>query len=428
MGGTGTERASIGIDGFAEAHGLKLERFPKLPLDGGLLSRETLRIEAGASGELPGGETGMLCQLTYTYTSDDQTRTVHRTAAVLRVPESIGFVPYLATAAAAMRGSPGTKTKTPELGNELNIRVAEGVDDGFLAELFSPALTEWVLRSPDDFEWELANGVLVVSRDGHLRRESELTRLCEDAAHLAAALRAESLEEVDTGEAARTAVKRKPEPQQALAERMLSLVEFEQPPAHVAASRSRFRELVVRHPSTYLIAIWMTIVWTLVINIVGGGIFGLLLNLPDPGRAVLIFEACVLSIVGYLTLRHEINERSQVLSVEAFWREYTRARGLRAEDPGSFAATHAKAQLPGRPARVLSGSFDGVDAALMVTGEGFKRGDTIALVGGPDGPIATADFDISAPGPSVKALDSFAGKLAAELKLDIATAPSAVRS
>jgi hypothetical protein len=52
----------------------------------------------------------------------------------------------------------------------------------------------------------------------------------------------------------------------------------------------------------------------------------------------------------------------------------------------------------------------------MITGDGLKRGDSIALVAGPDGPIATADFDVSAPGASAEALDSYAQRLAAELK------------
>jgi hypothetical protein len=332
------------------------------------------------------------------------------------VPESIGFAPYLADASAALRGTALPDTKRVKLDGADPVQAADGIDDGWLAELFSPALTAWLARSPDDFEWELSSGVLTVSRDEYTEKETELTRLCEDAAHLAGALREESLEEVDAGEATRTAAKAKRDPQELLISTMLPLVEFKTPPADVAAARPRFRELIVRHPSTYLISIWMTLVWTLVINVVGGGIFGLLLNLPNPGRAVLIFEICVLAIVGFLTFRHEINDRSQRLSLEAFWHEYARARGLRAEDPATFAATHAKAGLPGSPSRVLSGRYGDVDGSLMVTGDGFKRGDCISLVAGPAGPIATADFDVSAPGASVKALDTYAARLAGELR------------
>ncbi len=401
---------------FAEAHGLELEAKPELPPYGALLTRDKLEIGAAASGELPGGEPGTLCHLTYTYTSNDTTHTARRTAAVIRVPESIGFAPYLATRSAAMRGAASLDTRGAELGKDLDLRVAEGVDDGWLNELFSPALREWVLRSPDDFEWELAEGVLTVSRDQHLSKESELTGLCEDASHLADALREESLAEVDSGAAAITAAKPKRDANQILIDSLLPLVSFERPPADVAEARPRFRQLVIRHPSTYFIALFMTIVWMLVVNVVGGGIFGLLLNLPDPGQAVLIFELSLLAIVGFLTFRHEINDRSQKLANEAFWREYARARGLRVDDPSVFAATHAKANLPGSPVRVLNGRFDAVEGALMVTGDGFKRGDSIALVAGPTGPVASADFDVSAPGASAKALDAYATRLAGELR------------
>ena len=52
----------------------------------------------------------------------------------------------------------------------------------------------------------------------------------------------------------------------------------------------------------------------------------------------------------------------------------------------------------------------------MITGDGFKRGDSIALVGGPTGPIATAEFDVSAPGASAKALDAYVDELVLDLK------------
>ena len=52
----------------------------------------------------------------------------------------------------------------------------------------------------------------------------------------------------------------------------------------------------------------------------------------------------------------------------------------------------------------------------MVTGDGFKRGEKIALVAGEQGPVASAPFEVSAPGASAAALDSYAARLAAELK------------
>jgi hypothetical protein len=307
-----------------------------------------------------------------------------------------------------------------ELDGGGSLLAADGINEAWLTELFSPAFTQWLNRNPEDFAWELADGVLCVSRAGHLSKESELSTLCADAAHIAATVREECLEEVESGGAERTAATaRKLKPQDQLVNSILARTTFDSPPADVAASRAQFRGLVVRHPSTYFISFFTTLAWMLGINIIGGGIYGLLLNLPDPGRAVLVYQGLLFVIVGYLVLRRQINGTSEKLAAEGFWQQYARTRGLRFEDPSSFAATHAKADLPGNPVRVMTGSFDGVPGSLLVTGDGFTRGDSIALVAGPIGPTATAEFDVSAPGASAKALDGYA----AELVMDLRTRP-----
>jgi hypothetical protein len=157
------------------------------------------------------------------------------------------------------------------------------------------------------------------------------------------------------------------------------------------------------------------------VNIIGGGIYGLLLNFSNPGLAVLIYQVILFVIIGFFVLRSQINGTSQQLAAEGFWQQYAKQRGLRFEDPATFAATHAKAELPGNPVRVMTGTFDGIPGSLLVTGEGSKRGDSIVLVAGESGPTATAEFDVSAPGPSAKALDQYA----ADLVLDLKTRPDA---
>jgi hypothetical protein len=57
----------------------------------------------------------------------------------------------------------------------------------------------------------------------------------------------------------------------------------------------------------------------------------------------------------------------------------------------------------------------------MLTGSGRTRGDQIALVRGPRGPIATTELNVSAPGVSAKALDEFVETLL----LDLETQPTA---
>jgi hypothetical protein len=405
---------SAALSEFAQAHGLTIDTDAELPAEGGLLGKDELKLHGAATGSLPGGEPGTLCHLSYTYRSNDATHTSKRTAAVLRVPESIGFAPYLA---AGGTGGLGLSVKSVELAGGGSVRADEGIDAAWLAELLSPAFTEWIHRSSDDFEWELANGVLCVSRDGYLTAESDLARLCTDAAVIARTVREECLEEVDSGQATRSAAKaKKPKPQDQLVNSILAKTTFGHPPTDVASSRAQFREVVVHHPSTYLISVFTTLAWMVGINIIGGGVYGLLLNLPNPGRAVLIYQAVLFVVVGFFVLRRQINGTSQKLATEGFWQQYANTRGLAFEDPSSFAATHAKANLPGNPVRVMTGAFDGIPASLMVTGDGFKRGDSIALVSGEAGPTATAEFDVSAPGASAKALDEYAATLALDLK------------
>ena len=75
----------------------------------------------------------------------------------------------------------------------------KGTSQSWLAQLLSPALIQWLERSADDFGFELADGVLCVGRGGYLTRARErCRRCCEEAAHLAGAIREESLEEVGT--------------------------------------------------------------------------------------------------------------------------------------------------------------------------------------------------------------------------------------
>lgn len=401
---------------FAQAHGLAFAKTTELPDEGELLTKDGLEVRGAATGALADGEQGTLCYLHYAYRSNDATHSVDRTAAVIRVPESIGFAPYLGADAGATAAD-GHETKSVDLEGGGSVLADSGVDDAWLAELLSPAFTQWLQRNPDDFEWELCDGVLCVSRDSRLTKESELTALCADSAHIAATVREECLEEVDSGQAGRTAAKaKKLSGQDRLVELILSRTGFAHAPTDVASAAPQFHDLVVRHPSTYFISFWMTIAFMLGANIIGGGIFGLLLNIPNPGRAVLIFEILLFLIIGYFTLRSQINGMTRKLSSEGFWREYARTRDLKVEDPTSFAATHAKANLPGAATRVMSGHLGGVEGALMLTGDGLKRGDTIALVAGESGPVASAPLDVSAPGASAAALDSYVEKLAGELR------------
>ena len=69
------------------------------------------------------------------------------------------------------------------------------------------------------------------------------------------------------------------------------------------------------------------------VNVIGGGIYGLLLNLPNPGQAVLIYQAFLFVVIGFFVLRSRINGTSKKLAAEGFWQQYARARGLASRGP-----------------------------------------------------------------------------------------------
>jgi len=408
-------RKSSALQEYAEAHGLTYAKRIDLPTAGNLLGQGDLRIEGTAAGILSGSERGALCYLHYSYRSNDTTHDVDRTAAVVRVPESMGFAPYLGSGRMATTAH---LVKSVDLDSGKSVWAADGANDSWLAELFSPAFTQWLSRNPDEFEWELSGGVLCASLKGHVRDETRLTALCDDTAHIAGRIREECLEEVELGQAKRTAAKptKRQTATDKLAAAILEGTTFAKPPTDVASTRPQFRDHIVRHPSTYLTSLWFTLWIMLAINIIGGGIYGLLLNLGNPGQAVIIYQVILFAIVFPLVLRRRINGLSERLSTQGFWREWARTHDLTEEEPTTFAATHAKANLPGAPMRVYSGGFGGVQGWLMFTGEGDKRGDVIALVAGEQGPTAAEPFDVSAPGPSTAALDGYVTQLAAKLR------------
>lgn len=114
-----------------------------------------------------------------------------------------------------------------------------GTDENWQAQLFSPALLDWLARSEDDFGFELANAVLVAGRSEYLNSEAEPTAPCEDAAHLAAAIREEAEEAGDTGGAGARAA-RDPDATDPKMEAALARVELD-PPEHLTAAEGAFR-------------------------------------------------------------------------------------------------------------------------------------------------------------------------------------------
>lgn len=406
------------LESFAAKLGLKPGSGGPLPATGSLLTRGDLRLEGAANGELPGGRTGVIAHTVYTTRSDDTTTTHRHTAVITRLPESMGYAPFLQMGSGFGLSAEVGRMRWFEAAQDVRVFADAGIDDGWLHELFSPAFAEWLQRSPGDFGAELADGVLVVVRESHLTDAGKLDALCMDAERVAHEISDESLEEAAMGGGS---IAEGPEPtrEQRLAARLIPELDRAAPPAHVESDLADAIRLAKRSPSVIASTLRSTLLWMIGINIIGGGIYGLLLNLPDPLKAVLIYQVILFVIIGAILFRSRTRKVAAQASEDAFYIEYAKARGLREVEPLRFAAEHAEAYLPGKPVRVFEGTIGGVHGFLMLTGDGRERGQQIALVRGPRGPVATTDLNVSAPGVSVAALDGFVETLV----LDLETAP-----
>lgn len=109
----------------------------------------------------------------------------------------------------------------------------KGASENWTKQPLSPALIDWLARSDSDFGFELANGVLCVSRKSYLEDTAAMQTLCEEAAHLAGAIRTESEEEADSGDAQAA---KGPSATDPPVEAALGEVEIEPPAAAKAAS------------------------------------------------------------------------------------------------------------------------------------------------------------------------------------------------
>jgi hypothetical protein len=297
----------------------------------------------------------------------------------------------------------------------------KGTSATWLAQLLSPALVDWLARSDDDFGFELAAGVLCAGRDGYLTDAKALQTVCEDAAHIATAIREESLEEVGSGGAEAEAAK---DPD-AVDPRMETALKEVRPdaPADTKAAEGAFRSYARRSAATFFGALRFALLLTLLLNIPG---IALPITLSAQGAygALAVIEGGLIALVFFFSFRSRVRKSGAKYAEEAFYRAYAAKRELKLEEPLHFAAAHAEAKLPFKPDRVLSGPLPGgTSGSLALLGDGTKRSDRIAIVAGPKGPVAEAELKANTPNLSAQDLDGYTARLAAELAEDLATRP-----
>jgi hypothetical protein len=426
--------AATPLEKFAEVHGLTHPKGASLPQQGNLLTRGG-RVEGAAKGKLPGEIEGTLAHYTYTYTttdSDNNTTTHHRffTIVVTTIPESIGFMPSLGFAGSEseMSGIGGSLDEVVkvDLGGDKGLEGAhcyryKGASENWTQQLLSPALIDWLARSENDLGFELANGVLCVSRKSYLEDAAAMQTLCEEAAHLAGAIREESLEETATGGAETDAAK-DPDAVDPKMEEALAAVAVSSPANAVAATSSFTHHL--RSPSTFFWALGKAVLIALVLNVPGIAI-PILLIVAGNYAFLAAIEAVLIAVLVFFIFRKRVREGAKQYASEAFFRAYAKDRDLTLEEPLKFAATHAEAKLPFRPDRVLAGPLPGGgEGCLCILGDGGKRSDRIAVVAGPAGPVAESELEAEPQGLSTKDLDTYFEQLAGETREDTATAPA----
>jgi hypothetical protein len=282
---------------------------------------------------------------------------------VVACPESRGFLPVLLCRdRRTKKGSPlvgyelkQVETESVQLRRRYDLEVEHHQDEGWQRELFSPAFILWLVKEPPaGFGFELAEGTLCVSLEGHLSDPVELDRLLALAAHVAERIRRESLEEVGLkGEDAfrSTLVWDAREVDEAV-----SKVSFAKAPLDVPSAVKQFGGIAGRHPSVLL----ATIPQSLKIFLVLGGAPGLIalaIGLAPSSLPYLLAPLACVSI--WLAWRMKRYPRAARYGLEAFLRWYARLERLELEDGRRVQATYPSLDLPGRVSKAMSGPIPG---------------------------------------------------------------------
>ncbi|MBS1887832.1 MAG: hypothetical protein JSU06_11660 [Actinobacteria bacterium] len=415
------------LEAFAKARNLRCSASGSLPEHGNLLKRHG-RVEGLVEGMLPGEVDGSLAFYTYTYETTDsdgnsETHTEHLTIVVTAVPQSIGFMPALGfsgpqSSMSGLGGGVGEMVKV-DLGDDSRLKGSrcyryKGATELWTRRLFSPALVDWLARSEPDLAFELADGVLTTGRGGHLTDAAALTTLCEEAAHLTAAIAAESDEESDTGNASSNAAV-DPHGADRRMEAALGSVAVAAPES-VRAAEKEFRGHVARSPRTFFRAVGYAALITLVLNIPAAAI-PILLAIAGAWGVLAAIELVLVAIFTFFIFRKSVRDSGSKYAAEAFWRGYAKSHDMRLEEPLHFAATHAEAKLSWKPDRVLTGPLPGGgEGSFCILGDGSKRPDRVAVVAGPAGPIAESELESEPQGLTTRDLDTYLEQLAGELR------------
>lgn len=354
-------------------------------------------------GVLPGGLKGTLA-----LHSPDMagSRRGEFTVVVGTVPESAGIVRAFSCRSRDVEVIPAYK-KLEQLGKwrEISLESAEfdrayalevldAQRDAWMLQLFSPAFIAWLTaNAPQGLCFEVNSGHLCVAVPRALARAEELDELCAAAAHVAARLREESLEEEES-----EAYEGDRELERKLREKASEL-SWPSPPESVRHAISAYAVRMQRRPAVLLKSFALALP-------VGAmaAVITLLLPLDIVGGAIGFAVSAALTL-GTLTIaRAVLAQRAAMrIGLEAFVVEYARSNGLTLEDRRRFHVRHADLSLPGVAQHVMSGPVGphGLQATLAFCADDahmLSRGQGMAYTLEDGRPLASDVLVVELPG------------------------------
>lgn len=340
------------IAAYAERRELEYEEVGSVRGTTPALASAPNRACSVARGELAPGLDGELFHL-------DSGESEGATAILTRIPETIAYATTISCRDRRHAGRRPAKYPTEKweevrlestaFAERFEVLVLRGQHQGWIRELFSPQLIDWLAADvPAGLLFELNEGWLAILVPGRLDGVDGVASFCETAAALKDRIRAEAIEEGDAPNLFR-ATEGTMRTDAAVAQ-----VTWKEPPESVTEAAAAYLKVAERKPSVLArAALWA------VAGAVLAGAFGWLLGGPFGALAAGAF-----GLLGGFTLSRPLLAGNYLfeggLSVtwtglQAFNREYASSRGLERQKLFRFHHDHRDFPVPGTAESVQAG-------------------------------------------------------------------------
>jgi len=337
---------------FGELHDLPYEERGSVRGTTPALTAAPSRATSIVRGQLAPGLSGELFHL-------DVGEAEGATAILTRVPETIAYATTISCRDRRRQGQrpakypterwEGVRLESAAFGDRFELLVLRGQHQGWIRELFSPRLVEWLAAdAPPGLMFELNEGWLAILVPGRMPDAAAAESFCRTAADLAGRIREEALEEGDAPNLFDAAAGTE------RTDAAVAQVEWKQPPESVGAASAAYLKVAERKPTVLL----RSASWGIAGAVLAGA-FGWLLGGPFGALAAGAFGL----IGGYSIARPLLADRYLFeggLSVgwtglQAFNREYARSRGLERQKLFRFHHDHRDLPVPGTAESVQAG-------------------------------------------------------------------------